>query len=109
MNNRTLIVDLAVAVCLGLVYVGIRSEQDRGARSEVRAKRFPRISTLDPRSYSAAACRPVSQDGRAEVVCDLPGELQKRNVGGRDGAVLCVFTSVMHSARYQNEPRLWDE
>ena len=29
-------------------------------------------------------------------------------VGGRDGAGLCVFTSIEYSARFQNEPRLWD-
>ncbi len=31
-----------------------------------------------------------------------------KNVGGRDGAGLCVFTSIMHASRYQNELRLWN-
>jgi hypothetical protein len=43
-----------------------------------------------------------------EVVADIPSPLRAKNVGGRDGAGLCVFTSIMHSARYQNEQRLWD-
>ena len=51
---------------------------------------------------------PVSPDGKTELTCDLPEPLRKRNTGGRDGAGLCVFTSIMHSARYQNEERLWD-
>lgn len=43
-----------------------------------------------------------------EVAVDLPVSLRVKNVGGRDGAGLCVFTSIMHSARYQNERALWD-
>ena len=37
---------------------------------------------------------------------DLVKSLRQKNVGGRDGAGLCVFTSIAHAARYQNEPRL---
>lgn len=51
---------------------------------------------------------PIGPDGKTEVVCDLPVDQRARNVGGRDGAGLCVFTSIMHSARYQNEQRLWN-
>lgn len=47
-------------------------------------------------------------DGNVEVTCDLPLTLRKKNVGGRDGQGLCVFTSIMHAARYQNERRLWN-
>src|SRR5207249_61040 len=46
--------------------------------------------------------------GEVEVTCDLPLPLRAKNVGGSDGAGLCVFTSIMHSARFQNERRLWD-
>lgn len=48
--------------------------------------------------------------GGTEVICDLPASsgLRAKNVGGRDGAGLCVFTSIMHAARYQGEPRLWN-
>lgn len=43
-----------------------------------------------------------------EVSCDLPLSLRTKNVGGKDGSGLCVFTSIGHAARYQNEPRLKD-
>lgn len=44
------------------------------------------------------------------VQTDLPARsgLRARNVGGRDGAGLCVFTSIMHAARFQGERRLWE-
>lgn len=50
----------------------------------------------------------VSPDGKVTVVGDLPGTEKRRNVGGNDGAGLCVFTSVEYCARFQNEPRLVD-
>jgi len=50
----------------------------------------------------------VSPDGTEEITCDLPEAEKKRNVGGRDGAGLCVFTSIEYSARWQNERRLAD-
>jgi hypothetical protein len=48
----------------------------------------------------------VSPDGKEEITCDLPQSEKKKNVGGRDGAGLCVFTSIEYCARYQNEKRL---
>jgi hypothetical protein len=48
----------------------------------------------------------VAPDGKTQVACDLPAEEKKKNVGGRDGAGLCVFTSIEYSARWQNERRL---
>lgn len=51
---------------------------------------------------------PVGPDGKTEVSCDLPVGQRTRNVGGRDGAGLCVFTSIGHAARWQNESRLVD-
>lgn len=48
----------------------------------------------------------VSPDGSVEITCDLPAVEKKKNVGGRDGSGLCVFTSIEYAARYQNEPRL---
>ena len=57
---------------------------------------------------------PTSPDGKAQVVCDLPVDQRKHNTGGMGargpgtGAGLCVFTSIMHSARWQNERRLFD-
>lgn len=49
---------------------------------------------------------PTGPDGKTEVTCDLPVSERMRNTGGRDGAGLCVFTSVQNAARYQNETRL---
>lgn len=43
-----------------------------------------------------------------KIQCDLPGSLHLRNTGGSDGAGLCVFTSIAHSARWQNIPLLVD-
>lgn len=37
-----------------------------------------------------------------ELACDLPGSLHLKNRGGSDGAGLCVFASLKHSAQYQN-------
>jgi hypothetical protein len=41
---------------------------------------------------------PVYNGTRAVV--DLPGSQHMKNVGGRDGAGLCVFTSIQHAARW---------
>lgn len=46
---------------------------------------------------------PVSKE---EVHIDLPDSLHLKNVGGSDGAGLCVFTSISHAARWQNVPLL---
>lgn len=57
-----------------------------------------------PRTLAPVGARvggPVSADG-VEVQIDLPGDQHLRNVGGSDGAGLCVFTSIDHSARWQN-------
>ncbi len=51
---------------------------------------------------------PVGPDSKTEVATDLPVDQRAKNVGGRDGAGLCVFTSIMHSARWQDEKRLCD-
>lgn len=50
----------------------------------------------------------VSPDGKTEIQCDLVESLHRKNVGGSDGAGLCVFTSIMHSARYQHVKVLED-
>lgn len=49
---------------------------------------------------------PVSPAGKPAVV-DLPAALHIRNVGGSDGAGLCVFTSVEMAAHFQNVPELY--
>lgn len=55
----------------------------------------------------------TSPDGAVEVACDLPPSLRMTNTGGMGrhgpgtGYGLCVFTSLEHAGRYQNEPTLW--
>ena len=44
----------------------------------------------------------TSPDGAEEIQIDLPGSQQMKNTGGKDGAGLCVFTSIEHSGRWQN-------
>ncbi len=46
--------------------------------------------------------------GGSEVACDLPVSQRLKNIGGSDGSGLCVFTSITHSARYQNVDELKD-
>lgn len=64
--------------------------------------------SLVPKLVSAAATLggPTSADGKTEVTCDLPVAERTKNTGGRDGAGLCVFTSIQHAAVWQNERRL---
>ena len=49
----------------------------------------------------------VAPDG-TEIDCDLPGDRHMKNKGGSDGAGLCVFTSIGHSADWQNVEVLKD-
>src|SRR5436305_7540489 len=51
---------------------------------------------------------PVAPDGRTRVTIDLPLALRAANTGGSDGYGLCVFTSIMHAARWQKETPLED-
>ena len=54
----------------------------------------------------------VAPDGLTEIQIDLPGKLHMRNTGGMgprgpgSGAGLCVFTSINHSAIWQDVPQL---
>lgn len=50
---------------------------------------------------------PVNPDG-TQVQVDFPVDQRTKNVGGRDGAGLCVFSSIGHAARWQHETRLED-
>lgn len=50
----------------------------------------------------------VAPDGKTEIQIDLPAALHLKNVGGSDGAGLCVFTSISHSARWCNVGLLAD-
>lgn len=44
----------------------------------------------------------TAPDGVTQIQCDLPGDRHIKNVGGSDGAGLCVFTSMQHSCDLQN-------
>lgn len=46
----------------------------------------------------------TSPDGTTQIQCDLPRSQKMHNVGGTDGAGLCVFTSIDWAMIYQNEP-----
>lgn len=59
-------------------------------------------------SGSASVGGKVAPDGKTELQCDLPASLHTKNVGGSDGAGLCVFTSIGHASRYQNVGLLTD-
>lgn len=56
-------------------------------------------------TIEATVSGPTGPDG-TEIACDLPGHQHLRNKGGSDGAGLCVFTSIDHSARWQQVPQL---
>jgi hypothetical protein len=49
----------------------------------------------------------VTPDGE-RAACPLPDDYQRENVGGSDGAGLCVFTSIQHAAEWQDVPALKD-
>ncbi len=50
----------------------------------------------------------ISPDGKEVVMIDLPRQCRMKNVGGRDGAGLCVFTSINHMAFWQSVGWLQD-
>jgi hypothetical protein len=52
-------------------------------------------------ALGATVAGPTAPDG-TEINCDLPRDLQVKNRGGSDGAGLCVFASLKHSAQWQN-------
>lgn len=54
-------------------------------------------------AVGATVAGPKHADG-TELSCDLPAEQHQRNTGGSDGAGLCVFASMRHSGRWQNDP-----
>jgi hypothetical protein len=57
-------------------------------------------AALAPAAVGFTPGGPVSPSG-APATVDLPASQHMKNVGGSDGAGLCVFTSVEHSARWQ--------
>lgn len=67
-----------------------------------------RDAVVHPVAENIVVSGPTAPDGKTEVACDLPEDQRTKNVGGRDGAGLCVFSSIGHAARFQNERRLVD-
>jgi len=55
--------------------------------------------------FGASVGGPVSPEGTPAQVA-LPVAMHMKNVGGSDGAGLCVFTSIEMDARWQNVPEL---
>jgi hypothetical protein len=68
---------------------------------------IPRKRPLLPWSRQAKVGGDVAPDG-TPVQIDFPKELRMENVGGSDGAGLCVFTSINHAALWQNVEVLKD-
>jgi len=59
---------------------------------------------------AAMASARLGSDGLPSGVpiqLDLPTSLHMTNTGGSDGSGLCVFTSIEHSAMWQNAAELW--
>jgi hypothetical protein len=63
-----------------------------------------RVALCDPSQVGGR----TSPDGSEQIMIDLPGSEQLKNTGGRDGAGLCVFTSITHAGRWANETSLFD-
>lgn len=57
-----------------------------------------------PAPVGATVGGPKHADG-TELACDLPGELHRKNTSSK-GLGNCVFTSIHHSALWQNVPAL---
>lgn len=51
---------------------------------------------------------PISPDGSEKVQIDIQPHLRKKNIGGSDGAGLCVFDSIAHDAKAQGVICLYD-
>ena len=58
--------------------------------------------------YAAIFAAITLLPGNTPVQCDLHPSLRHHNTTGRDGAGLCVFWSIAHSARYQNDREAFD-
>lgn len=74
----------------------------------VKPKKPDRPLWDDPRIVGSLPTLGGKEYQGAQIMCDLPASEKKRNVGGRDGAGLCVFTSIEWAARWSNERRLFD-
>jgi hypothetical protein len=60
----------------------------------------PVVAFAQPEAFQPQQ-QPVAPDGTRATI-DLPASQHIKNVGGSDGAGLCVFTSIQHAAYWQN-------
>jgi hypothetical protein len=65
------------------------------------------LGIIPARRAEAKVGGDVAPDG-VPVQVDLPPDLRMHNTGGRDGAGLCVFTSINHAAIWQDIEALMD-
>lgn len=63
---------------------------------------------LVPLGALALDTGPAVRDGKGEAQLVLPREKRVRNIGGSDGAGLCVFTSIQQAAEWGDVPALKD-
>lgn len=83
----------------------ILKPDDQG-KKKPKPRPKPNVDSPDDADAGKASVGgPVAPDG-THVQLDMPKDLHLRNCGGSDGAGLCVFTSLSHSAMWQNIPLL---
>jgi hypothetical protein len=109
MKNRSLF--LPAVALLGLALSG--SQDDAAPSPDTIPKPTPIVEALPDNDVGGSPGSPevggrTSPDGKSQLGMDLPESERKKNVGGRDGAGLCVFTSVEYLARFQNVTQLFD-
>lgn len=101
---------LSVLFVLGGWYVYTQTDLLKEKDSTISIKP---LHPLHPRQAQADLEKIVlggktGPDGKTPVVCYLPESERLKNTGGRDGAGLCVFTSIYHAGRWQNVEELRD-
>lgn len=95
-------------IALTILLSGVKIQEQTGPADGVKSNpakqpRRPLFPRRQPVTYAIAAQGgPISPDGSEEIACDLPARLHIRNVGGTDGAGLCVWASQQHTAYYQH-------
>lgn len=103
---------------------GVRGTPTLIALTPSAPKRWPGDGTLGQLAAWLGRWEPQASAGEIvaggsvgpkgnEVAVDLPDEMRMHNTGGigprgpGSGAGLCVFTSIEHAAKWQNERKLW--
>jgi hypothetical protein len=109
---RKVIRGAVLAVSLGAVLVGL----GQGVYRYFEARRPWVAPVAEAPHFTPSAMAiwgktieggPVAPDGTT-VAVDLPVSQREKNVGGSDGAGLCVFTSIEFAARWQHVYQLED-